>query len=288
MQLDTIQFHLLNAAKVHLDTRWDYDNVISPFYRLYLVTEGSGKVYHSSKEYILKPGFLYLIPSFTYGRYICQDFQTQYYLGVMEEIGEAGSVFDHYHFHHEVRASAIDEDLFQRIIELNPNRHLINDDPKSYDNYTTLSTFKSKNHSLSPSCSLETNGLIRILFSRFIRQAKISEGNTISESKILESTKFIRQNLHMDLTVQMVADAVNLSADYYSSLFQKTFGIRPLKYIQSRKIERAQVLLASTKDPLAVIAEKIGLEYVSYFSRLFKAHTGKTPGEYRKDLWGKR
>ncbi|GAB3648579.1 AraC family transcriptional regulator [Echinicola sediminis] len=286
--LNNVQLNLLNAGKARLDKRWDFDNVISPFYRLYLVTEGSGLVHHSGTDYLLKPGYLYLIPSFTYSRYICPDFQIQYYLGVMEEFGEAGSIFDHYHFTFEVKAHEIDIHHFNRIISINPNRELINDDPKAYDNFPTLETFKKKNLQLTPSAFLETQSLLGLLLSRFILKAKITSPKSISENKIHESIKFIRQHLHQDLTVKMVADTVNMSVDYYSSLFKKTFGLRPLKYIQTRKVERAQLLLASTNDSLEEIAAKIGLDYVSYFSRLFKEQTGKTPGEYRKDLWRKQ
>ncbi|GGF36552.1 AraC family transcriptional regulator [Echinicola rosea] len=288
MKLNSLQLQLLHAGKARLDNRWNFDNVISPFYRLYLIKDGSGIVNHSNEVFNLKPGHLYLIPSFTFGRYFCEYFQVQYYLGVVEDIGDAGSVFDHFNFSYEVPAVPADELIFKRIIEINPGRNLINDDPKVYDRYPELESFKVKNQEMPPSKSLETHGLLQLLLSRFIRHTKISEQPSISEGKIQESAKFIRKNLHRDLTVQEVADAVNLSTDYFSSIFQKTFGIRPLKYIQSRKIERAQVLLATTNDPLPIIAEKTGFEYVSYMSRLFKQQTGKSPGQYRKDLLGRQ
>jgi AraC-like DNA-binding protein len=58
--------------------------------------------------------------------------------------------------------------------------------------------------------------------------------------------------------------------------------MRPNKYIQSKRIERAQLLLLSTNNSLKQIAEKVGLENVSYFTRIFKSHTGKTPGAFRE------
>lgn len=71
--LQSLKLSLLNVGYAKLDTSWDYDNVISPFSRLYLITKGSAKVYHSYEEFDLKPGHLYLVPSFTYSGYQCAE-----------------------------------------------------------------------------------------------------------------------------------------------------------------------------------------------------------------------
>jgi len=56
--LQSLQISLLNIGYAHLDAHWDYDNVISPFSRLYYITKGSALVYHNNKEFELKPGFI--------------------------------------------------------------------------------------------------------------------------------------------------------------------------------------------------------------------------------------
>jgi YesN/AraC family two-component response regulator len=58
--------------------------------------------------------------------------------------------------------------------------------------------------------------------------------------------------------------------------------MRPNKYIQSKRIERAKLLLLSTNNSLKQIAEKVGLDNSSYFTRIFKNHTGKTPSVFRE------
>ncbi|MFY0598182.1 MAG: helix-turn-helix transcriptional regulator [Cyclobacteriaceae bacterium] len=286
--IDNLNLTLLNAGKVDLDSKWNYDNVISPFSRLYLITRGVARVYHSGKTFHLIPNHIYLIPSYTYSRYQCDDHFTQYYLSILEEPGEGESIYDTCQFIYERTASERDQDLFDRILELNPRRSLINDDPESYDNVPSTLNFKTKNSQLPTDAYLETKGIMSILFSRFISREKKQEGEKyLRNSRINESLKYIRTNLHKELTVSMLAEQAHLNADYYSRLFQEVWGIRPVKFIQMRRIERAQLLLTTTKYTLGDIAEKVGLGNLSYFSRLFKSQTGKTPGDYRKEQWSR-
>ncbi|MDR3712082.1 MAG: helix-turn-helix domain-containing protein, partial [Puia sp.] len=59
----------------------------------------------------------------------------------------------------------------------------------------------------------------------------------------------------------------------------------PLEYIQQKRIERAQLLLATTGHSLQEIANRVGLPNISYFSRLFTRTTKKTPAVFRKEHW---
>lgn len=284
--LDRFRITLLNAGKVDLDNRWDYDNVISPFSRLYLVTQGQARVYHHNQVFHLRPGYLYLIPSYTYSRYICDDFHTQYYLSFLEECGDGLSAFDLFEFHYEMPALPEDQELLDKLLLLNPNRHLINDDPKVYDNMPSLLKFKQANELLSQQAYLETKGILTILFSRFLKSNKtgLTETSNVNH-RIAAIIKYIRLNLQKEIKVSELANRAHLNVDHFSRLFQESTGLRPVKYIQLCRMERAQLLLVTTTDSLKEIAQKVGLPNQSYFNRLFKSYTNKSPGNYRKSIW---
>jgi len=281
--LQSLQLSLLNIGYAKLDTHWNYDNVISPFCRLYYITKGSAKVYHNTMEFDLKPGYLYLIPSYTYSGYKCDHYHEQYYISFLEEIKNGVSIFSLTSFLYEVKASDIDLQYFKRLLEINVNRAYVDDDPKVYDNRPTLLGFKQKNEELSAANFLETNGILLVLLSRFIKDQQDISAKNETYHNLSFATSYINENLHKDLSVSELASHCNLTVDYFSRIFKEKFGMRPNLYMQSKRVERAQLLLLTTNDSLKQIAEKVGLENTSYFSRVFKKHVGKTPGSFRNE-----
>ncbi|RED95247.1 AraC family transcriptional regulator [Marinoscillum furvescens] len=286
MSINNLNLSLLHAGKVDLDHHWDFDNVISPFSRLYLITHGQAQVFHSGQTFDLKPGYLYLIPSYTYSRYKCESTFTQYYLSILEESDDQGSIFDHHEFLYEVPAHPNDALILDRILELNDDRMLLNDDPKAYDNVPTMLAYKARNDRMNPGSFLETRGLMTALLSRFIKGKKVTRSVSLkNQEKINNIIRYIRQNLHRELTVAELADEAHLNADYFSRVFFEIVKTRPVKFIQEKRIERAQLLLSTTTYSISEIAAKVGLDNISYFTRLFKKQLGRTPGAYRQSKW---
>ena len=57
-----------------------------------------------------------------------------------------------------------------------------------------------------------------------------------------------------------------------------------MKYINQKKIERAQLILATKDMSVKNVALFLGFEDFSYFNRVFKKATGVTPNDYRRRL----
>ncbi|MEM9144358.1 MAG: AraC family transcriptional regulator, partial [Bacteroidota bacterium] len=242
------------------------------------------KVFHSHQEYNLKAGHLYLVPSFTYSRYRCTDFLRQYYIHFNEEVGDGLSIYDLKHFIYEVKASESDLDYLQRLLQLNPNRALKDDDPRSYDNHAKLSQFLNNNETLSASEFLETQALLQLLLSRFIQDGK--RPKTHAKFNLNNVLTYIGEHLHEDLGVSDLAVFCHLSSDHFSRVFQKNFGMRPSQYLQAKRVERAETLLLTTHQSIKEIAQKTGWRNTSYFTRIFKKVTGTTPAQFRRERTG--
>lgn len=278
-----IKLDLLHIGYAKLDEKWNYNNVISPFSRLFYVTTGNAKAYHSSKEFDLRPGYMYLIPSYTYNRYKCDKYHEQYYTGFFEETIEGLSIYNLQNFKYQVKASISDVQYFKRLLEINPDMAVTNSDPKAHINKSLLFNLNKKTPETNPSTYLETQGILSILLSRFIFKHTTSLTKSSSKNNLEKVLIYIAENLHNELTVQNLANYSHLSTDHFSRIFKQHFGMRPLKYIQTKRIERAQLLLLTTNQSLQQISEKTGFDSVSYFSRFFKKTTGKTPGKFRKE-----
>lgn len=65
------------------------------------------------------------------------------------------------------------------------------------------------------------------------------------------------------------------------SWIQKRDGNPPLKYINQKKIEKAQLILVTDSLTVKEVTYRLAFEDYSYFNRLFKKVTGLTPQQYR-------
>lgn len=93
---------------------------------------------------------------------------------------------------------------------------------------------------------------------------------------------YIRENFALEnISVPYLAMLSNLSEAHFRRLFKGSFGVSPARYIINLKITHAKELLMYQNYSMEHIAESVGFQSSSYFSRIFKQETGLTPLEYR-------
>tara|TARA_R110002073_G_scaffold7617_3_gene43264 strand:+ start:1966 stop:2835 length:870 start_codon:yes stop_codon:yes gene_type:complete len=281
--VQSLKINILHVGHAELDNKWNYENVISPFTRLFCVTKGQAEAYHTNQAFVLKPGHMYLIPSYTYNRYKCEVYHEQYYIGFFEEIKDGLSIYNLKDFVYEVKASETDLFYFKRLLTMLPNMAVVNSDPKASINRPALLNFNKNENSIAPDHYLETKGIISILLSKFIKDSVATKQTIAHTGDFNKIIIYLAQNLHKDLTVDGLAKYCSLNPDYFSRVFKHKFGMRPISYIQRKRIERAQLFLLTTTDSLEQIAENVGMKNMSYFSRTFKKITGKSPAKFRKE-----
>ena len=94
---------------------------------------------------------------------------------------------------------------------------------------------------------------------------------------------FIADNPDRFFTCEEIASYCYLSVKQLNRLFLKYERTSLLSYIHNKKINDAKMLLQKGDLNSVDVSEKLGFSSVYYFNRFFSKHTGKTPGEYRKD-----
>jgi len=82
-------------------------------------------------------------------------------------------------------------------------------------------------------------------------------------------------------TVQEIADSLNVTSDYLSSMLKSLTGQTTQQHIHNKLIEKAKVKLSTTTLSIGEIAFELGFEHSQSFSKLFKTKTKQTPLEYR-------
>ena len=96
---------------------------------------------------------------------------------------------------------------------------------------------------------------------------------------IQDALNFINSNYMNSITVQEIADYVNLSRSYLYKMFIKNLGISPQRYLINLRMYKATLLLKGTKLPIGEVASRVGYSD----SLLFSKHFSMSPLNYRNN-----
>lgn len=109
--------------------------------------------------------------------------------------------------------------------------------------------------------------------------------NWWSYNRLFKGAKlFIQDNYrNANLSLKDAAAHLELSSNYFGNMFKKEAGVSFNQYLTQLRIENAKALLLDPLTKLYEIGEEVGFNDYTYFSRIFKKHTGFSPSEYRKN-----
>ena len=100
-------------------------------------------------------------------------------------------------------------------------------------------------------------------------------------SALKKAEHFIAENFTRKISLDEIAKASGFSAPYFSTVFKDEMGENLSSYLNRLRVERAGYMLTDTNYSLSKIARACGFEDQSWFSKIFKAYTGISPGKYR-------
>ncbi|MBB6634097.1 helix-turn-helix domain-containing protein [Cohnella thailandensis] len=114
------------------------------------------------------------------------------------------------------------------------------------------------------------------------RVAETVRGQTRGSSKVNAAIAFIADRYREDISVERIADAVELTPAYLSRIFKQATGKTVLEYLTRLRIDHSKRLLRETSLTMQDISQQVGYNNANSFIRFFRKHEGITPGEYRK------
>ncbi|CAG7635224.1 putative response regulatory protein [Paenibacillus solanacearum] len=111
--------------------------------------------------------------------------------------------------------------------------------------------------------------------------------DTPKDHRLVRKIKeYIAANIEGDLSLQAIADVVDLHRVYLSQLFKQETGLNLSDHITEVRMERAKYLLTHTQLKIYDVARLSGYQSPKHFSLVFKQHTSSTPGAYRTETSG--
>lgn len=100
--------------------------------------------------------------------------------------------------------------------------------------------------------------------------------------KLAPAVQYLEQHFRENVQLADLAQFCGLSSTHVHRLFRRLLRMSPSEYLLALRLQEGRRLLATTDEPLSVIAVDIGFFDQSHFSRRFRRMTGLTPTQFRR------
>jgi len=151
-----------------------------------------------------------------------------------------------------------------------------------------LKLYNSIYHLLESDQAHKTIDSSALLYSLIIAQKNSLQSTltpkTISPiDKLQPVIQYMRYHLDEDLSLDQLAQTIDVTTYYLCKLFKNAFGLTPITYLSRLRIQRAkELLLTQATYPIHRISGLVGYRDTSYFCHMFKKNEGVSPTEFRK------
>jgi len=251
-----LHVRLLRSENVTIGRWWNFADVCSSYWRLYVNNRDGAGVVSAGKVYPLTPQRMHFIPAGV--RFTCRCTRAV----------DLSSI----HFDVLGLSPASMKRFFNRPLSL-----------------PTDPVFDA----LRENCLIETDStllchikaLVYLALGRLVEPILRVSGDPSSlqdNGPVTPAIRFIEEHLADDLDTRRLAELCHFSRDHFIRVFRQHVGETPAQYIIDRRIAAASQRLLFTSDSIETIAEATGFPDRFYFSRVFARITGKAPAAYRK------
>lgn len=135
---------------------------------------------------------------------------------------------------------------------------------------------------------LAVKGRFLVMFSillangAYTTNLKGKDCSTVNIERLKKVILYIQEHYQSKITIDALAEQVNMSRHYFCRFFKKATGMTPIDYINSYKADRAAALIETTDISIMEAGMESGFDNFSYFIRTFKKFKNRTPSDYRK------
>lgn len=132
--------------------------------------------------------------------------------------------------------------------------------------------------------TLKMYKMITVRALEYIFKKLAEPRNIISRPEVNKVLEYINSHICEEISCESMAGSVNMNSSYFSRLFKNEVGISFSDYLVNRRIEVATELLSNSGLSIEEIVRAVGIDSISYFYRVYKKITGRTPGDIRNQV----
>lgn len=219
-----------------------------PVWEIIVNTEGEGTMEIGDKSYSFGPGTVCCIPP-----------------GVKHNKSSDGGFKDIY-FSVQTEALKKDKEYF-----------LLDDEDKNIETlvYMIIKTFHKKGNNYIATADSLADAVCNMI------SGKLSGPKEINREIETFVNELILNYSDCDFTASKVMNLTNYNRDHFRRLFKRYTGKTPVEYLTLLRIRNAKnMLVNNSQKSIKMISLESGFSDYFYFAKVFKKHTGMTPGEY--------
>ncbi len=131
-------------------------------------------------------------------------------------------------------------------------------------------------------CDVISRSLVKNIIGLVLRLLARSDADYFrTNESFISAKKFIDEHYQNIECVEDICKHMYISRFYLTHLFKEYSGVSPIRYIITKRMEKAKELLSDTHLSITEIANLTGYTEAGSFIKTFKKILGVTPGEYR-------
>ena len=251
---NTLKLEFLSGGYAYLDKRWICGRRRFPFTRLYYIYSGSAVLSCDDETITMTPENMYLLPANLPVSYHCPEHMGQFFLHITLTTPEGFDMLS----------------LIPKVCRIPCSQSLM--------------------EQLKGFCNTEDYGQLlqfKTLVSQNIADCLLAEQLSFPikpySREILQAMTYMQNNITLQLSGEQIAHAVGISPSSLHKRFKAETGMSLGAYQDDLIFNRAKQLLAQRQLSVKEVSQQLGFCDQYYFSRRFKAKTGATPSNYRKN-----
>lgn len=230
---------------------------VTPFYYLLCVLEGEGEFIQQGKKYKLQENDIFCLFPQVIHEYYCNPerpikkfilaFSGKQALATLSQIGLTAE--------QPYRHNGVNQDTINAFLHMFA-------------------------HHKNPIARL--NGLYSIFDSLVVYDTPTINARQTSDDWLLKGKHYIEHSFSEAITVEEIANKVGIERTHFTKMFSQRFQISPMQYIIQLRMNEAVLLLKHTDYQIVEIAQAVGYQDISAFSKAFKRELGVSPVSYRQ------
>ncbi len=124
--------------------------------------------------------------------------------------------------------------------------------------------------------------ILHFIFYSFYMQNPDADGEAQGDQAEFERiAEYLEQHLRESISLSKLTTEFAINRNKLNEMFVNRTSMTCMNYLQNLRIDLAKILLSKTELPVGEISSRVGYPDSNYFTKVFKARTGKTPSDFR-------